>query len=112
MLKNATLSLLLVLTLGACNTSNQHVNNAPRFSASITSKMLESGITESEIGKRTGWKPNKAEMSTCGTSTSSPWRCKILTYGVSYDNMLVVHLIPDAPGGESIVNSWFVLGNN
>ena len=111
MLNKNPIILSLLFLLCACNTTNRSINNTPKFSASTMSRIMEVGITESEITRRSGWKPNKVEMSTCGSSTPSPWTCKVLTFGVNYDNLLIVYMLPDAPGGEAIINTWQVFGN-
>jgi hypothetical protein len=70
------------------------------------SMQLRDDMTEQEAISAIGYRPNKVEMTTCGSSTDHPWQCKLLTFGGLF-NRLTVYLTRN-PAGIWEVNSWHV----
>jgi uncharacterized protein YecT (DUF1311 family) len=70
------------------------------------SMRLRQSMTEQEVMAAIGYRPNKVEMQTCGSSTNHPWSCKIFTFGSLYENIKV--LLEEDPLGNWTVNSWTV----
>lgn len=70
------------------------------------SMRLRESMTEQEVMTAIGYRPNKVEMHTCGSSTDHPWSCKKFTFGSLYENITV--LFEEDPTGNWIVNSWSV----
>jgi hypothetical protein len=68
---------------------------------------LSPGMTEQEIMKAVGYRPNKAEVKTCGGNTrDGGWMCKVYTFGYAAKYLQVV--FSEASSGVWIANSWSV----
>ena len=68
---------------------------------------LSEDMTEQQAISAVGYKPNKAELTTCGAeSRDGPWQCRILTFGNNYSSLVVY----ERRSGELwVVNNWIVL---
>jgi hypothetical protein len=71
-----------------------------------SSLRLSEGMTELEA-TNAGYRPNKAELTTCGTeSTNGAWQCRIITYGNDSSSLVVFERSSD---DGWVVNHWIVL---
>jgi hypothetical protein len=70
------------------------------------SMRLRESMTEQEVMAAIGYRPDKVEMHTCGSSTDHPWSCKILTFGSPYENITVY--FEKGPIDDWTINSWSV----
>jgi hypothetical protein len=62
-------------------------------------------MTEEQAIKAVGSWPDKVELKTCGSDTTSgEWNCRILTFGDRSNNLTVFERLEN----EWIVNSWTV----
>ena len=72
------------------------------------SSLLKPGMTEQQVVRRVGYRPNKVELKTCGQELSSgSWTCKIYTFGNIYANLTIL-FAQEHDGGYWVVNGWFV----
>jgi len=100
-------------TTAAGNLPNTVLEQAqPRYAAcadvdwGCLSMRMREAMTEQEVINAMGYRPNKVEMNTRGSSTSNPWSCKKYTFGGLYNNITVYFQQSDT--GSWIVNSWSV----
>jgi hypothetical protein len=70
------------------------------------SMRLREFMTEQEVMGAIGYRPNKVELDTCGSSTDHPWSCKKFTFGSLYEH-ITVYFAEDQIGNWT-VNSWSV----
>src|SRR3974390_156606 len=71
-----------------------------------SSLQLSEGMTEQQAINAVGYRPSRAELTTCGQDTDAGgWECRILTFGDRHANLMVL-LRQD--GQSWIVNSWHV----
>jgi hypothetical protein len=70
------------------------------------SMRMREGMSEQEVMNAMGYRPNKVEMTTCGSQTPQPWSCKKYTFGGSYNAIMV--LFERGDEGNWLVNSWTV----
>jgi hypothetical protein len=67
---------------------------------------LSEGMTEQQAIAAIGYRPSRAELTTCGQNTDAgAWDCRILTFGDRYSS-LVIHLRQE--GQSWFVNDWNV----
>lgn len=91
---------------------SESVQTRPRYTAcadadlGCKSMRLRQSMTEQEVMAAIGYRPNKVEMHTCGSSTDHSWSCKIYTFGSSYDHITVY--FEEGPVDNWMVNSWSV----
>jgi hypothetical protein len=70
-----------------------------------SSLRLVEGMTEEEAIKAVGQWPSKAEVTTCGSESSSgEWTCRILTFGDRYSSLRIFERRDD----QWVVNNWSV----
>ena len=88
---------------------------APSFASEMdwgpSSLRLTQDMTEQQAVDAVGYRPNKAELTTCGTEASSgPWTCRILTFGNRRKNLTVFQRDAgdDTIGRLWVVNHWVV----
>jgi hypothetical protein len=77
-----------------------------------SSLRLSEDMTEQQAINAVGYSPNKAELSTCGTeSARGPWKCRVLTFGESYNNLTVFERDDgdDTIGRLWVVNHWVLV---
>ena len=82
------------------------LNAASFFNWGPYSFRLAEDMTEQQAISAVGYQPNKAELTTCGTQSSSgPWDCRILTFGNSRSYLMIF----ERRSGDSwVVNNWSV----
>ena len=79
----------------------------PSFDAGISSSRLQTGMTEDQVVAELG-QPSSVEVSTCGGNNGIPiWSCKIMKFGTSACNQIVVFFDENIPN-QSFVNNWSV----
>jgi hypothetical protein len=70
------------------------------------SHSLSDTMTEQEVINFLINYPYKVSLETCGSSTPSPWKCKILTFGRPGKSLTV--LLIQREDGSWKVESWFL----
>lgn len=72
----------------------------------LKSALLEEEMTEAQVMRAVGYRPNKVSLETCGSqSQHGSWSCKILMFGGLNQNLKVLFRKAETTW---IVNSWFV----
>ena len=78
---------------------------AQQFNPGSLSLRLNQGMTEQQVEGALGYKPNSAQLTTCGGNTPRPWQCLIWTFGSSMQNLTVLF---ENVSGIWMVSSWTV----
>jgi len=77
------------------------------WSARAASLALSEGLTEAEAINRIGWRPNYAEIKTCGSNSPYPWTCRILYFGPPGNQLML--FFERGRSGNWVVNGWSIL---
>ncbi len=70
-----------------------------RMSTNELSRKLEVGMTEAQVLALR--EPDRVTVSTCGSNTPRPWKCRTYQYGSS------LHILFQEINGRWLVNGWF-----
>ena len=99
------LMLLVMFVAGAALTAGPvEAQGTQQFSAGNISLNFNVEMTMEQVNAVVGWRPNSAEQMTCGSSTPSPWPCRVWTYGFAGNGLIVrFHQNDD---GSWHVNDW------
>lgn len=105
--KNGALALgALLVLLAACSPPPpppQPVRYTPPVAAGMSanelSRKLSVGMTEEQVLALK--EPDRVTVSTCGSKTPEPWKCRTYQYGSS------LHVVFQEIKGRWLVNGWF-----
>jgi hypothetical protein len=101
-----------------------HLENTPKILAALValvgsvstaaagplgaaSARLDPAMTEQEVVQTVGYRPDKVEMTTCGSATRQPWTCRIDTFESSFFGERLIVFFRQV-GGAWVVNNWRV----
>jgi hypothetical protein len=95
---------LAVATALLILSSRANIVVAQQFDPGALSLKLDQGMTTQQVIAALNYRPNSAEQETCGSSTSSPWSCRVWIFT---DGTRGLKVLFRNEGGAWVVNSWF-----